>query len=188
MYLLTSVEQELTCLIPPQASVLPNAFTAITCHTWLPQQQNLNVGTVNRHIVTSTLPFLIIDPTISTLHDLKRFTNQDSVTALILTLFRSYVDPEKCSLMFMKLPVMTNVFKVKIEKQGLPTERALIISTKDDLLEATGIKSMSSGIRSTNYLVKSNLGFLLFNDNQNLEQSPEMEEEAPIEAADDSKS
>ncbi|KAK2955165.1 hypothetical protein BLNAU_8930 [Blattamonas nauphoetae] len=70
---------------------------------------------------------------------------------------------------------MTNVFKVKIEKQGLPTERALIISTKDDLLEATGIKSMSSG-------------FLLFNDNQNLEQSPEMEEEAPIEAADDSKS
>ncbi|KAK2960081.1 hypothetical protein BLNAU_4964 [Blattamonas nauphoetae] len=178
MYLLTSVEQELTCLIPPQASVLPNAFTAITCHTWLPQQQNLNVGTVNMHIVTSTLPFLIIDPTISTLHDLKRFTNQDSVTALILTLFRSYVDPEKCSLMFMKLPVMTNVFKVKIEKQGLPTERALIISTKDDLL-----KQLAS-----NRCQVSNLGFLLFNDNQNLEQSPEMEEEAPIEAADDSKS
>ncbi|KAK2954128.1 hypothetical protein BLNAU_10945 [Blattamonas nauphoetae] len=73
---------------------------------------------------------------------------------------------------------MTNVFKVKIEKQGLPTERALIISTKDDLLEATGIKSMSS--------VESRI--FIINDNQNLEQSPEMEEEAPIEAADDSKS
>ncbi|KAK2945487.1 hypothetical protein BLNAU_19560 [Blattamonas nauphoetae] len=56
---------------------------------------HMNVGNIDEHILHCNHPFLMIDPTISTLQEVRRLTNQDQVTALIVTQYERTVDAKK---------------------------------------------------------------------------------------------
>ncbi|KAK2962741.1 putative cilia- and flagella-associated protein 43 [Blattamonas nauphoetae] len=182
VFIMTFEEQELTCLMRPHVSVLPNTFADITSHAWLPHQEGLVFGTADGHILHYILPHLLEDPTISTFREVKRLTNQDSVTALIVTRFGLAAGTEKGTLMFMKLPSMKIINKVQVEEQALQTEREQNISTNDGLIEATGIISMDCDITMRILLVNTTAGSTIFIPIEDLERSIEEEEEAPIGA------